>query len=325
MALGSGLAAQFGFVSETTYGTAVTVTKFVPLVSESIVEAIPRIESAGIIAGKRVLHSDQWDPGIPAIAGDVGLELYQQGVGTLFRHMFGSVTSSTTGGVGTHTFSPGDLTGQSMTVQVGRPQTNGVVTPFTYAGVKVASWEIGIVPGENVTLGLSVVAKTSTTGTALATATYLTGGARPFRPQGQGAAGVSISGASACVRALTINGDNGLDTERRCVGQNSIDEPLEASPRSYGGTATIEFSSTAQYQRFAQGGEYPITFSILATSTAAISVSMNARFDGTTPGVSGPGLVLVDYPFKCVATSLTNDATAISMTLINAQTTGQIA
>jgi len=319
MALGSGLAAQFGFVSETTYGTPVTVTKFLPLVSESIVEAIPRIESAGIVAGKRVIHSDQWQAGIPVISGDVGLELMQQGAGTLFRHMFGSVTSSTTGGVSTHTFTPGDLSGQSLTMQVGRPQVNGVVTPFTYAGVKVASWELGIVPNENVTLGLSVVGKTSTTATALASATYVS--ASPYRSTNTS---LAISGSAVCVRSLTINGNNGLDTERMCVGQASIDEPLEALHRVYGGTATIEFSSTAQYQRFAQGGEYPIVASIAASFTTLVGITMNARFDGTTPVVAGPGLVVIEAPFKCVATSLTNDATAITATMQNSQTAGQI-
>lgn len=322
MALGSGLAAQFGFATETTYGTAVTVTKFAPLVDESLTEDIERIESKGIIAGKRVMHSDQWEAGVSKVGGDVGLELVQQGIGTLFRHMFGSVTSSTTGAVSTHTFSPGDLTGLSFTAQVGKPQVGGVVSPFTYAGCKVASWEIGVVPNENVTLGLSVVSKTVTTGTALATATYITHGARPFRPTS--GLTLSISGSSASVRELTLSGNNGLDPERIHIGNSSIDEPLETELREYGGSATIEFSTTAQYQRFAQGGEYPISFSLIASSTATISVTMNARFDGNTPTVDGPGLILVEYPFKCVATSLTDDSTAISATLINSQTAGQI-
>lgn len=320
MALGSGLAAQFGFVSETTYGTAVTVNKFLPLVNESVRETIPRIESAGIIAGKRVIHSDQWGRGVSEISGDVGLELMQQGAGTIFRHMFGSVTTSTTGGVSTHTFSPGDLSGQSMTMQVGKPQVGGVVTPFTYAGVKVASWELAIIPNENITLGLSVVAKSVTTATALASATYLS----PAVYRG-GSAAVSISGSAACVRSLRINGDNGLETGRMCVGQNTIDEPLESSPRVYGGTATIEFSSTALYERFAAGGEYPIVANLAASFTTLMGITMNARFDGTTPSVEGPGLLVVEMPFKCVATSLTDDSTAIRAVIQNSQTAGQVA
>lgn len=319
MALGSGLAAQFGFVSETTYGTAVTVTKFVPLVNESLVEEIPRIESGGIVAGARVLKSSQWAPGVTAISGDVGLELYQQGVGTLFRHMFGSVTSSTTGGVATHTFTPGDLTGQSLTVQKGVPQVGGVVTPFTYAGVKVASWEIGMVPNENVTLGLSLVAQSVTTGTALASASYVTDASKPYRASS--GITLSVSGSSVCMRSLTLNGDNGLDTGRVCVGQSSIDEPLESQLRTYGGTATIEFSTTAQYDRFRSGGEYPIVASLLASASAAVTITMNARFDGSTPAVAGRELVVYDAPFKCVATSVTDDSTAIQAVMTNSQTT----
>lgn len=324
MALGSGLAAQFGFVSETTYGTAVTVTKFVPLLNEAVAADYERIESEGIIAGARVLKTGQWASGINRVGGEVGLELFQQGMGTLFRHMFGSVTSSVTANIGTHTFSPGDLTGQSMTVQIGRPQVGGVVTPFTYAGAKVASWELGIAADAAVTLGLDLIAKSETTGTALASATYLTDAQKPFFAPAGGFVTMSISGSSVNVRELTIAGDNGLSDERLVVGSVYIDEPLEAARREYTGTATLEFSSTAQYQRFAQGGEYPIVVSMIASSSAGFSVTMNARFDSGVPAVDGPDIIVVDADYKCVATSMTNDATAISATLINSQTAGQI-
>jgi hypothetical protein len=320
MPLGSGLAAQFGFVSETTYGTAVTVTKFLPLLNETLESQPERVESAGIVAGARVLKSEQWQPGFTKISGDVQLELYQQGTGTLFRHMFGSVTSSATAGNATHTFTPGDLTGQSMTVQIGRPQIGGVVTPSTYAGVKVASWELGVEPDKNITLGLSMIAKSETTGTALASATFLTNSTKAILPPA-GIVTVSVSGSSYCVRKLTLAGDNGLADDRMCVGASTIDEPLEAGLREYTGTITMEFSNTAHYQQFLNGGEYPITVNLASGFTTGLFLTMNARFDGGTPNVTGPELIVYDRPFKCIATSLTNDATAIQAVLLNSQTT----
>lgn len=311
----SGNRAQFGIVAETVYGQAVTVNRFYPFVEESLSNEIERLESGGIIAGARVLRSDQWNPDVSRITGDIGLELFQQQSGLLFEHMLGSVTSSSAGGIATHTITPGSLDGKSLTMQFGRPDTTSTVQPFTYAGCKIQSWEIGIATGEIVTLGLTVAAKSETTGVSLATATYATD-YRPFRYD-QG--GVTISATSFCVRALTITGENPMDTERRCIGSTNIDEPLENDLRSYGGVATLEFKDLTMYQRFLGTQEFPIVLSLSASATSQAIITMNARFDGATPNVTGRGLVLIETPFKCLA-STSQDSSAISITLKNTQT-----
>jgi hypothetical protein len=152
----TGLAAQIGYATESTVGTPVTATAFVPLISESLTQDRTRLESSGIIAGRRVLTSDQWNGGDVTVSGSVQHELYNRGLGKLFTAMFGAV-ATTGAGPYTHTFTPGDLTGDALTVQVGRPATNGTVYPFTYAGMKVASWEIACAAGEIATLGLDLV------------------------------------------------------------------------------------------------------------------------------------------------------------------------
>jgi hypothetical protein len=155
MAVG-GLDAQIGYALESTVGTPVTVTAFVPLVSESLMQERARLESAGIIAGKRVLNSNQWNGGDVTVSGSVQHELYNRGLGKLFTAMFGAV-STTGAGPYVHTFTPGDLTGDALTVQVGRPGIDGTVYPFTYAGMKVSSWEIACSAGEIATLGMDLV------------------------------------------------------------------------------------------------------------------------------------------------------------------------
>lgn len=315
MALPSGLAAQFGVVSETTYGQAVTVTRFLPLVDEDITDEVERLESEGIVAGAKILRSEQWNPGGVVVSGDVGLELYKQGTGVLFTHMFGSVSSSATGGVGTHTFTPGDLTGDSFTAQVGRPNVQGTVVPWTFAGCKVTEWELAMAAGENVTLGLTILGQTATTATSLAAASYLTGAADPFTFI-DGA--VSISGSSVCVREITVTGNNGLSDERRCIGQRHIDEPLQNELTVIEGVATIEFTTTAQYERYLQGIETPLVLTLSATA-ASCTITMNARWDGRAPNVQGKDLLVVEYPYKAVAS--TTDASAITAVLVNSQTT----
>jgi hypothetical protein len=315
MAIGSGMAAQLGVVAETTWGQAVTVTRFYPLVNESISQDIERLESEGIIAGARVLRSSQWDPGDISVGGDVGLELYQQFAALLFEHMFGTISSSATAGIATHTVTPGDLTGKSLTVQVGRPMVTGTVIPYTYSGVKIASWELSVATGENATLGLTLIGKDETDGIALATASFGTDAASPFSyVQGT----VSISSTDVCIRELTLSGDNQLSDERRCLGARVIREPLEMALRDYTGTATLEFANTTQYGYFVNSSEASIVLSFSASTSARLAITMNARFDGVTPNVEGRDLLVMEVPFKAVATS--TDSDAIRAVITNSQT-----
>lgn len=149
----SGLGAQLGFGDESAWGVAATPTVFVPMVSESITHEIARLESEAIIAGQRVMRSQQWAEGAVTASGDVQMELNDVSKGLLLKHMFGG--SSLTG-----PFSPADMAGLGLTTQVGVPDVDtGTVRPKTLIGGKVASWEIGMVAGEIATMGLTLVGK----------------------------------------------------------------------------------------------------------------------------------------------------------------------
>jgi hypothetical protein len=168
VAIGSGMAAQIGWAVETTPGTIVTPTAFNPLVSESLTIDRERLESAGIIASRRVLTSDQWNGGNITVGGDIALELYNRGLGKLFRGMFGTV-NTTGSGPYTHVFTPGDLSDDVLTVQVGLPGTGGTVHPKTLGGCAISSWEIACSAGEIATLGATVAAMNGHVGSRVVT------------------------------------------------------------------------------------------------------------------------------------------------------------
>lgn len=314
----SGLYAQIGFGAETTYGQAVTVDHFYPLREEALEQEIERLESEGIVAGARMLRSEQWGPGNRSLTGDVGLELFQQNTALLFSHMLGTITSSATGGIATHTVSPGDLTGKSLTVQKGVPTPGGAsVIPLTWAGSKVQSWEIANAVGEIATLGLTLIAQSETDGTSLAVASFGTGALAPYRfVHGS----VSIAGTDQCVREVTISGENNLSDDRRCIGQDTIDEPVEMALREITGSMTLEFTSTDQYQRFTAGTETALVLSWSASASAQATITMNVRYDGITPTIEGRDLVVPEVPFKCIA-STTQDSSAFQAVIVNSQTT----
>lgn len=315
MALKSGLAAQLGVKAETTWGTFVAPTRFYPLISESLTEEIDRLESEGIVTGLRVLNTAQWAAGNVDVGGDIQTELYQQGMGALLKACFGAV-STTGAGPYTHTFTPGDLTDDHLSVQVGKPDVAGTVQPFSFSGMKVTDWELSMEAGGLVTLSTSLIGKQLATSDSLATASFGTGAATPFTFKH---ASATIAGGAASVKKLTISGSNGLDTDRRFIGSEYRAEPLEAELREYGGTVDLEFESLTQMNRFRNATEVALVATISAGASASLTTTMNVRFDGATPEVDGRGIVQLSAPYKCIGTS--TDASAITAVLISNDTT----
>lgn len=315
MSLKSGLAAQLGVKAETTWGTFVAPTRFYPLLSESLTEEIDRLESEGIIAGRRILASEQWAAGNVDVGGDIKTELYQQGMGALLKACFGAVSTSGSGPY-THTLTPGDLTDDHLSIQVGKPDVAGTVQPFSFYGMKVTDWELSIDAGGLVMLTTSVVGKQLATSDSLATASFGAGSATPFTFKH---ASASIAGGAANVKKLTIKGSNGLDTDRRFIGSEYRAEPLEADLREYSGSVDLEFESLTQYNRFRNANEVALVATISAGASASLTTTMNVRFDGSTPEVDGRGIVQLSTPYKVIGT--TTDALGITAVLINSDST----
>lgn len=314
MALKSGMNSSLGVVDEVTYGTYVAPTRWVPHVSSPLDHTIDRIESEGIMAGRRVLDADQWAAGNIGVKVPLGLELYDKTIGLFFKHMFGGVVTTGSGPY-THTFTPGDLTGKFFTAQIGTPNTtDGTVHPFSLLGCKIPSWELGLKAGEKATLGIDVIAKTVTTAQSLAAVSYATGIGLGMTFVG---ASVTLAGSAYKTEEMTLSGDNGLEVERRFIGDQTIDEPLEANLREYKGMLNSEFFDLTAYNRFVNGTTAALVLA-LAKGTATATATMNVRFDGDAPKVEGRGLVKNALPFKCIGDT---DAAAITFVLVNGDST----
>lgn len=308
MAAPSGISAQFGYKLESTYGTAVTVDRFVPLLSESLEHQIERVESDAIRAGRYVLDSADWIAGTQAPGGSVELELYDQTVGGLFTAALGSVATSGADPY-THTFTPGSTTGKSLTVQVGKPDISGTVTPFTYAGCKVSGWSIDVTAGELAKMSLDLAAQSVTTGTALAAASY----DAALRPWSWADGALTIGGTAVPVSSASFSASNPMADARYFLGSDQRSEPLDNGLREITGEITVEFDGLAQYERFVNGTTAAVVLAFTA-GALSLTITANCRFDGSTPTVSGRDLLSLSLPVKCVGTS---DAAAFEVELVN--------
>jgi len=303
-----GADAQVGFVSEVTPGTIVTPTKFLPFRSESIKQNIEYVNTETMSARRTVRITKRTTAGVE---GSISTELANTTLATLLKHMFGTVVT-TGAGPFVHTATPGDLTGKSMTMQVGRPSSTATIHPFTYAGIKVGGWTISSTVGELAMLELAVKGMTETTATALAVASFDTS----WSPFVFTEASLTVAGASAgTVRDVSLSGDNKVEFRHR-LGLSTSLQPLENGVRDYTGTVTTDFDALTHYNLFVAGTQSALVLTF-NNGTQSLVFTMNVQFTGETPTVGGFDLLGQPLPFRCI--SGTSDANAITAVLSNSE------
>lgn len=304
MAVGAGLASQLMFAAETTVGTAVTPTTAVEYNSESLTLEKNIVQGSGLRGGGLFARSTRRAYTTRSVGGDIELDVVTEGMGTLFEHMLGTAASGV--------YTPGPLTGKSLTIQKGVPTTAGVVVPFTYNGCKITSWELACEVGGILTLTLTIDGWSETTATGLATPTY-SGTARVFHfahgalvlggtvSTTGGVASLAGGTAVAAVTGATITGETPMANERfffGAAGQKA--EQVENDWRTIGGSLDAEFTSAAAiHTAFAADTETALKLTFTEPTSAKVLEVLipSIRFDGSTPTVGGPDLVTIGADF----------------------------
>ena len=214
----------------------------------------------------------------------------------------------------THTATPGDLAGKSLSIQVGRPDIAGVVRPFSYTGCKIATAELGFSVNEYAQMTLGIYGAHEDTGQALGTASY----PASYAPFVFTAGSVSVAGSGFDVKEGSLSIDNGLATDRHFIRSTTPErpkEPLEANRRAITGELTADFVDLTAYNRFVSGTEAALVLTFNSGASSILTVTMNVRYDGTTPNIGGDELLEQSLPFKAV--SGTSDAAAITVVTTN--------
>lgn len=294
----TGVLAQLGVVNESTYGTAVTPTKFYEFADESLALDVQRIESEGLRTGSRAARSDRFVVNRKGAAGDATIPVLSKGFGWWLKHMLGTVaTTGPTDTAYTHTGTVGSLDGSFFTCQVGRPFLgSATVQPFTYKGCKIPEWELACDVDGLLEAKLSIDARDEDTSTGLASATF------PANAEVLSFAGgaLTIGGSSVPVSKFSVKGKNELRTDRHYLqGSTLKNEPVENGLREYLFELEADFDSLTQYNRYVSATAAGALAQIVATFTGAILIGTTtypsltitipaARFDGVAQNVDGP-------------------------------------
>ena len=319
MAIGSGLAAQFGYAAESTWGTVATPDHFTDFNDESLTYAPTWIEGQGLHAGGQMKRLARLNRSRYSAGGNVTMELATNKLGLLIKHMLGSSGTATlvSGAAYKQVHQLGASTGLGLTLQVGRPQTDGTVKPFTYPGAKPVGWTIAVSDGANATLSVDFDAKDEQTSTGLAAASYVAAanvfsfaqvtalkiGGTASTTTGVVSIASGVSVASIC-RSISITGTRPVANERFGLGNAGAKaEQIENGFTTITGSLGAEFTSQAEfYDLFktqaatAAGTPLQLTF----TGGAIVGGGGNYTFDvilpavkfkNVDPDVNGPDLV----------------------------------
>lgn len=287
----SGLDAQLGLAEEVTYGTFVASARFLPFTSDGLKLDPGRNESKSLRSGQRVQRTDQWIQGRKDPKGPLEFELGNKGMGVLFKHGLGTVTTTADGTGWKHSCKIGDLFGKGLSVQMGRPDVSGTVQPFSYSGVKIAGFEITqALSGDGFPmLKLDTVAQDEATATALASATA------PSETELFHWSGLTVlvnSGAYNLLGNASVKVVTPMKTDRYAAGTRLRKEPIENKRRVITGTLVGELESLTNYARITAGTVVPVVLTWVTVSTYdtakpfKIVVTLpNCRFDSDTPTV----------------------------------------
>lgn len=303
------IAHQFGFAEESTYGTIVTPTRFLEFTSETLERRQQTAVSNGIKSGRRyggqgrrITRSDA--------GGTVTFEVAQAGFGLFFEHLLGAVATSQPDAandptVYEHTFTPGTLTGKSLTLQKGVEKPDGTVEAFTYEGSKVVAADFSNDQDGLLMLDLEFDCEAESTGTALASASY---NAPTIFTYSEGSLEVDDV-SKANVRSVgSLRIQNNLLTERYFLGNSGLkSEPINVPFDALTGSLDVEFqNNTDFYDLFVADTAAKLELiyigGVIAGGTGSFNYELHitiadVRFEGETPKMGGPQLVYQNIPF----------------------------
>jgi hypothetical protein len=311
MTVGSGIGGQVGIAPESTYGTYVAPTRFLPITKAPIKKSKQTVTPAWMGAGRLMTLGAGRVVTTRAADGSIELPLYNHGLGLLLQALMGtSVTpvqqGATTAYMQTHTLA--DTLGKSLTVQVGVPDTLGVVHPYTFLGAKVADATFTYEVAKELTGQFTLQARDVSETQTLAAASY-GASARPFVGTDTGLK-IGAYGSEAVVqgvRKASVKIERMIKNDRYYMGNNGLmSEPLIADFAKLTGSLDADFvDKTTFADRFASDGSFSLVLeavglNIASTYNDTFRITLpQCFFDGDGPTLDGPGVITGTFPFTC--------------------------
>lgn len=311
----TGTSAQVGYGVESTAGTFVTPTDFFEFIPPlTMVKKQELVKSRGIRAGRTMPHAVAL--GKSNVEGSIKHELVAESTGILLRAIIEGTPATSGAGPYTHVFDHStDLS--SMSIQTALPSTSAI-HPMSYAGMRARQWQLDVTPSDVFpTLSIDWIGKTlDFDGTPSLTAASYASFTRFVFTQ----ATFSVAGSEVCVDSISLTGTTGYDMEHKiCSTDAGTPNLFRGSRAMVTGTASSDLADLTQFGRYAAGTQVALSLVFNAGASAQLTFAGNVYFTEGTPTVQNEGKTKQPIGFEFL--SGTNDASALSVTLINGDST----
>lgn len=308
-----GLDGQIGYGIETTPGTPVTVTRFLPFVPPLGLREVPNYApSRAIGASRRTSRPSALGPS--NINGPVTHEFYAEGTGLLLQAILDGTPATTGSDPYTHTYDFGAEI-KSVSAQVGLPSL-AATHPVSYAGLRARQWTLTVRPGDvyaYLTIDWIGGALADTDGTpSLASASF----PATLTPLLFSHGATTLAGSAIDIDSITITGTTGWTSEPK------ISATSPRAPRVFrggrdliGGSFVYDMANMTHLGRHLAGTQAALVFALTAAAGKSCTFTMNCEFPGDMPTIQNEGKTKETVRFNCVHAS--SDASALTVALVN--------
>lgn len=317
MAIGSGLAGQWGVVADVTYATSQAPTRFYRVSKAAQKRVNNTADGGGISAGQEMVESAQHVLVSTGATGDIEAPFSTNSWGLILQHIMGGTGTITQQGATAawlQAFAPGDNVGKSFTSQVGVPNRGGTVLPYTILGAKITAATFACQAGGLLTIALTLDGQQVVETTALATASY-PASQIPFHfgdlsvKLGTFNSEAAVQGVKSWTMTITrpqSTDDSYYANNATATGVSTKSEPIWNDYLDVSGSFDVDVVNKADFvDRFA--ANTPTSMIVAFTKTTAIAstffptISFQTPatfFGGDTPDLEDTGVTSVTVPFS---------------------------
>lgn len=306
---------SLGWGEETTWGTPVTISKFLEIVSESLTLDAQR-QYSNTIRNTRSRQKQLYIATRRGIGGDVNFEFLVLGLGQWIKHALGSVTSAQQGGTAAylHTFTLTDVLPVGLTLEVERQAQY-----HTYTGCRVTSLTLEAAVDQILRMTASVVGKDETISASGASPTFPSANELLVFTQGI----FKIDTVETSIREFRVTIDNRIRDDDYRLGSMTR-ASLDARARQVSGSFRMPYEAVAQYQKFRDFT--PAALNLKFTGSLISGAYYNALeielpvvyYTGETPTLRGAEEEIeLSVPFEAFRDTLNE----ITVKLTNTETT----
>lgn len=289
---------------ESTYGTAVALTRGFEAKADTFKRVQEPIESVGFRAGMHAQRSDRSRQVNKGGTGAIEVDVLDAGFGLIFQTLLGSSSGPTQIGAtdayrSTFATTPAGPP-SSWTIQVLRANAAGTVVPFTHTGCVVTQWSLKQEVDGNFVATFTFDFQNVVTNIAAGTPVYVEG-----FPYNWTEAAVSWNGTPVDFKTFELTGELGFDVDRRFLRGNELKkQPVRSSVPTFSGTSEMEFESLTHYNAWVAGTVAPIVVTwtgeeIESGEFHEVELTISAaQFSGESPEVALDSMPKQALPFR---------------------------